>query len=95
MLLVVIGITYGSALGLISHLLLFRHLEENRRKGQEPLKGVGGIFLFRYLIDLVGLVLFALVTRHGLGIVAAGISITLVVKISLLVTYARKGGRID
>jgi hypothetical protein len=94
-LLVVIGITYGSALGLISHLLLFRHLDDNKRKGEEPLKGVGGVFAFRYLVDIVGLVLFALVTRDGLGIVAAALSITVVVKISLLVTYARKGGRID
>lgn len=95
MLVVVIGITYGSMLGFIGQLLLYRHMEENRRNGQEPLKGIGGVFLTRFLVDVVGLILFALVTRHGLGIVAACLSVTIAVKISLFVTYARKGGRID
>lgn len=95
LLLVVIGITYGTALGLIGNWLLFRHIDMNRRKGIEPLKGIGVIFLFRYLIDGVGLSLFALITRHGLGIVAAAISITVAVKISLILVYTRKGGRID
>lgn len=95
MLLVVIGITYGTIIGLIDHALLFRHIENNRRNGEELLKGVGGVFLTRYLLDAVGLIVFALVTRHAYGIVAAALSITVAVKISLFIVYARKGGRID
>jgi len=95
MLVVVIGITYGTILGLIDNLLLFRHIDNNRRKGEELLKGVGGVFLIRYLADAVSLIVFALVTRHALGIVAAALSITVAVKISLFIIYARKGGRID
>lgn len=67
----------------------------NRRRGIELLKGVGGIFLLRYLIDGVGLLVFALITRHGPGIVAAAISITVAVKISLIYVYTKKGGRIE
>lgn len=95
MLLVVIGITYGTIIGIIDNALLFRHIDNNRRKGEELLKGVGGVFLVRYLLDAVALILFALVTRHALGIVAAALSITVAVKISLFIIYARKGGRID
>ncbi|HWI60416.1 MAG TPA: hypothetical protein VNT75_01115 [Symbiobacteriaceae bacterium] len=95
MLTVVIGITYGSVLGIIDNVLLFRHIANNRRKGEELLKGVGGVFLIRYLMDAISLIVFALVTRHALGIVAAALSITVAVKISLFIIYARKGGRID
>lgn len=95
MLTVVIGITYGAILGILDNLMLFRHIDNNRRKGEELLKGVGGVFLIRYLIDAVALIVFALVTRHALGIVAAALSITIAVKISLFIIYARKGGRID
>lgn len=95
MLTVVIGITYGAILGIIDNLLLFRHIDNNKRKGEEPLNGVGGVFLIRYLLDAVALIVFALVTRHALGIVAAALSITVAVKISLFIVYARKGGRID
>jgi hypothetical protein len=94
-LLVVIGITYGTLIGLFGNWLLFRHINENRRRGEEPLKGVGGIFAFRYLLDAVGLVVFWFVTRSAYGIVAAALSITVAVKISLFIIYARKGGRID
>lgn len=95
MLLVVIGITYGTFIGLIDNWILFRHIDHNRRKGLELLRGVGVIFLIRYLLDGAALVIFALVTRHALGIVAAALSITVAVKISLFIIYARKGGRID
>jgi hypothetical protein len=94
-LLVVIGITYGTAIGLLGNWLLFRHIEGNRRRGEEPLKGVGGVFFIRYLLDAIGLVVFWLVTRSAYGIVAAALSITVAVKISLFIIYARKGGRID
>lgn len=95
MLLIVIGITYGSFIGLIDNWLLWRHIKNNQRKGREPLNGVGGVFLVRYLLDALGLIGFALVTRHALGIVAATLSCTVAVKISLFIIYARKGGRID
>lgn len=95
MLLVVIGITYGTIIGLFGNWLLFRHINNNRRSGEEPLKGVGAVFLVRYLLDAVGVIVFWLVTRSAYGIVAAALSITVAVKISLFIIYARKGGRID
>lgn len=92
---IVIGITYGTLLGLIDNWLLFRHIEKNRRKGQELLKGVGGVFLIRYLIDAVALIVFSLITRHAYAITAAALSITVAVKVSLFIIYVRKGGTID
>jgi hypothetical protein len=92
---VVIGITYGSVIGLFGNWLLFRHIAGNRRRGEEPLKGVGGVFAFRYLLDAVGIIVFWFATRSAYGIVAAALSITVAVKISLFIIYARKGGRID
>jgi len=92
---VVIGITYGSIIGLVGHWLLFLHMEHNRRQGIELLKGIGVIFLIRYILDAVSLVAFVLVTRHAYAIVAAALSITVAVKISLLIVYTRKGGRFN
>jgi lipid-A-disaccharide synthase-like uncharacterized protein len=92
--LVVIGITYGTIIGVVGHVLLFRHIENNKRRGLESLKGVGMIFFLRYVLDAVAVLLYALVTRDGLGIVAAALSITVAVKISLIVVYTRKGGKI-
>lgn len=95
MLMVVIGITYGTFFGLLGNWLLFRKLAENKRIGAEPLKGIGAIFLFRYGIDAISLLTFAYVTKHAWAIVAAALSLTVAVKISLFMVYARKGGRFD
>jgi hypothetical protein len=92
---VVIGITYGTVIGLFDNWILFRRIKRNRRIGADPLKGVGMVFLVRYLLDAVALLAFTLVTRSAYGIVAAALSITVAVKISLFIIYARKGGRID
>lgn len=95
MLMVVIGITYGTLIGLFDNWVLFRRIKRNRQHGGDPLKGVGMVFLLRYLVDAVALLVFTLVTRNAYGIVAAALSITIAVKISLFIIYARKGGRID
>lgn len=95
MLQVVIGITYGLLIGLFGHWLLFRKIADNKRRRVDPLRGIGTVFLLRYLIDAVSLVLFALVTRNGPASIAAGISITVAIKVSLFMVYARKGGRLD
>jgi hypothetical protein len=92
-LLVVIGITYGSLIGLLGNWLLFRKIAENRRCGLEPLKGIGAVFFLRYAIDLVSLLIFGYITKNGWAIVAAAVSITVAVKISLYIVYAKKGGR--
>jgi len=76
-------------------MLLFRKMENNRESGVNPLKGIGGVFFLRYLIDGVALLLFYLITRNAVGLVAAALSITVAVKISLYVVYTRKGGRFD
>lgn len=95
MLLVVIGITYGTIIGLFGNWLLFRQMEENRRNGSEPLKGIGKIFFLRYGLDAIALLTFAYVTKDAYGITAAALSITVAVKISLLIAYSKKGGRFD
>lgn len=95
MLWVVIGITYGTVVGWITNIILFRHMENNRRQGLEPLKGIGGIFFLRYMIDAAALLLFAYIIKDAWGIVASAISITISVKVSLLIVYTRKGGRFD
>ncbi len=95
MIAVVIGITYGALVGLFGNWLLFRKLAENQRQGVEPLKGIGTVFFVRYGIDAVSLLVFAYVTKHAWAIVAAALSLTVAVKISLFMVYARKGGRFD
>lgn len=92
---VLLGIVWGSLVGVACHSLVFRHMARNRREGREPLQGIGGVFATRYFLDVVSLVLFYLVVRDGLGLVAAALSITVAVKISLYIVYVRKGGRFD
>ncbi len=92
---VVFGILYGGLVGYIGNLLLFRKMENNRQAGVEPLRGIGVIFFLRYLLDAVGLLLLYLITRNAVGLVAAALSITVAVKISLYVVFTRKGGRFD
>lgn len=93
MLLVVIGITYGTLIGLFGNWLLFRKMDTNKRQGIEPMKGIGAVFFLRYLFDAIALVLFALVVTNGIAITAAAVSVTIAVKVSLFIAYARKGGR--
>lgn len=92
---VLLGILWGSLVGVACNALVFRHIAHNRRVGREPLNGIGGVFATRYFLDLISLVLFYLVVRDGLGLVAAALSITIAVKISLYVVYVRKGGRFE
>jgi hypothetical protein len=91
----IVGVVYGALVGLFGHWLLFHQIAKNKRSGKDPFKGIGGVFFFRYMIDGASLLIFALVTRNGIGITAAAISITIAVKVSLIIVYLRKGGRID
>ncbi len=93
MLVVVLGITYGSLIGCLCNYMLFQALDERKRLGQEPLEGIGKIFFLRYAIDFMALILFWLLTRSAYGLIAVGLSITVAVKISLLIVYRRKGGK--
>lgn len=95
MLKVVIGITYGTLIGLFQNWLLFRAMDENRRRGREPLSGVGKIFLLRYAIDAIALFGFGYAVRDAWAIIAATMSVTIAVKVSLFLVYTRKGGRFD
>lgn len=92
---IIIGIVYGAIAGFVGNMLLFRKMENNRRDGVEPLRGIGGIFFMRYLIDGLALVLLYLVMKSAPALVAAALSVTVAVKISLFVVYTRKGGRFD
>lgn len=95
MTLIIVGIVYGAICGQIGNLLLFRKLEQNRQAGVEPLRGIGLVFFLRYFLDAVCLVIFYLMTLDALALVAATLSVTVAVKISLFVVYTRKGGRFD
>lgn len=92
---IALGILYGTVWGWVGHLLLFRKMETNRASGAEPLRGIGVVFFLRYLLDAIALVLLYLVTRSAPALVAAGISITVAVKVTLFMAYARKGGRFE
>ena len=90
-----IGVIYGSTWGYVGHLLLFRKMENNRAAGHESLRGIGLVFFLRYIIDAIALVLLYLVMESAGALVAAGISITVAVKVTLFTVYARKGGRFE
>lgn len=90
---ILLGTCFGAAVGLTGNALLFRRLDENRQRSEQPLKGVGYVFFIRYGVDIVALILFQLVVKDGIALVAAALSLTMAVKISLFVVYARKGGR--
>lgn len=92
---IITGVVYGAVIGHIGNLLLFRKMENNRREGIEPLRGIGGIFFLRYLLDGIGLVILYLVMKSAVALVAGTLAITVAVKISLFVVYTRKGGRFD
>lgn len=92
---VVIGITYGTLIGLFGNWLLFRKLAENCRIGAEPLKGIGAIFFLRYALDAVSLFAFGYAVKHTWAIISAAFSLTVAVKISLFIVYSRKGGKFD
>lgn len=92
---IAIGVLFGGAVGHVGNMLLFRKMENNRRDGVEPLRGIGGVFFLRYGLDGLGLVLLYLVMKSPAALVAAALSITVAVKISLFMVYTRKGGRFD
>lgn len=93
MLVVVLGITYGSLVGWFGNYVLFYVMEERQKAGEETLKGVGAVFFLRYLVDLIALILFWVLTHDKYGLIAAALSITIAVKVSLFIVYQRKGGR--
>lgn len=95
MLLVVIGITYGTSIGVLGNWLVFRKMAENSRAGVEPLKGVGAIFFLRYAMDAAFLFGFGYVVKDVWAIIAAAMSLTIAIKVSLLIVYTKKGGRFD
>lgn len=95
MLAVVLGITFGALAGLAENYVLFRVLEGALRAGKEPARLMGGLFFIRYLLDVVLLLLFWAVTRSAYGVIAAALSLTVAIKISLFIVYRRKGGRFD
>jgi len=90
---VVIGITYGTLIGLLGNWLLFRQLENNRRSGKEPLQGIGLVFFIRYLVDAIALFVFGYIVKEPWPIIASVFSLTVAVKISLFIVYTRKGGK--
>lgn len=95
MLRLVLGITYGAAVGLLGNWLLFHRMRRAKERGREPIAGLGTVFLIRLMADALALVLFWALTRDALGLVAAGISLTVAVQLSLWIVLRRKGGRLE
>lgn len=92
---VVIGITYGTTIGLLQNWFLFRAMAENKRRGRDSLDGVGKVFLLRYAIDAIALFGFGFAVRDAWAIISSTMSVTIAVKVSLFLVYTRKGGRFD
>jgi hypothetical protein len=92
---VVIGITYGTIIGLVENKWLFWAMDQNQRRGREPLSGIGKLFLLRYAIDAIALFGFSFAVHDAWAIIAAAMSVTIAVKISLFLVFTRKGGRFD
>jgi len=92
---VTLGIVLGAGWGCLMNLLLFRKMANNRAAGVEPLRGIGLVFFVRYLLDAVALVILYLVIRSAAALVAAALSITVAVKVSLFTVFLRKGGKLE
>jgi hypothetical protein len=92
---VVIGITFGATIGLLENWFLFWTMERNRRRGHDPLQGIGKVFFLRNVVDTVALFGFGFVVRDAWAIIAAALSVLVAVMISLFLVYRRKGGRFE
>jgi hypothetical protein len=92
---ILLGILVGAAWGCLTNAILFRKMENNRAAGIEPLRGIGLVFFVRYLLDAAALVILYLVTRSAPALVAAAVSITVAVKVSLFTVFLRKGGKLE
>lgn len=90
---VLLGIVLGAGWGCLTNLLLFRKMENNRVAGVEPLRGIGLVFFVRYLTDAAVLVIMYLLIRSAAALVAAALSMTVAVKVSLFTVFLRKGGK--
>lgn len=51
------------------------------------------VFFIRYIVDALALFIYGYIVKEPWPIIAAGLSLTLAVKISLFIVYARKGGK--
>lgn len=91
----VLGITYGALIGLLSNYLVFWRIGRNRRQGKEPLQGLGAFFFLRYLMVATAIWLFWWGFRDTAALTAVVLSDTLVVKISIIKYSGWKGGRIE
>lgn len=92
---VLLGILLGAGWGCLMNMLLFRKMANNRAAGEEPLRGIGLVFFVRYLLDAVALVILYVLTRSAPALVAAALSVTVAVKVSLFTVYLRKGGKLE
>lgn len=92
---VVLGITYGAAVGLFNNHLLFTGMRKARVRGQESLKAAGKLFFLRYLLDLLALAAVLAFVGSISMLVAAALGITVLGNIALYMLYQQKGGKIE
>lgn len=92
---ILIGFGCGILIGLLDNWLLFWKISRNQRAGREMLHGINLVFLYRYVVDAAALVFVAIITRKMWAVVAVAIAIVISVKVSLLIVYKRKGGRLN
>lgn len=94
MLKVVLGVTYGAALGYLGNWVLFRVVRGQAQRGGEPVRAVGAVFFFRLLADGLALVAWWVLTADPYSLIAAALSTTIAVKISLFLVLRRTGGKL-
>lgn len=95
MLWVVLGITYGGIIGWTGNWLTLRVLRRRGKSGRDPAEALGVMFLLRLLVDAGALFLWWGVVRDTWSLVAAAVSITVAVKVSLWIAFREKGGKFE
>lgn len=79
-------------IGVLNNYLLFREVNRARRRGEEIVRRLGQILMWRLMVVALALVLVA---RWTPVLVATALSTVLFGLAELMVWFWRKGGRID
>lgn len=91
---VVLGITFGTAVGVLNNVIVLTGVERVRAQGGEPLRAVGKLFGIRMLIDLVVLIAIIVLTQNVPFLISAAFSITGIGNLLLILWLYRKGGKL-
>lgn len=89
---VVLGITYGAAIGFLNNWLLFRAMAQAKDHGQEIVGPLRRVHAWRLLIVALALLTVARWPAAALATATSAVALSLS---KLMVWYRRKGGRIE